>query len=80
MATTDQVSSKLARIKGQVDGLYSMYEEGRTCLDVVQQIAAVRSALSSVGKDILAGEASRCARIKSPEDFDRILKSLLELT
>ena len=57
-----------------------MYEGERSCLEIVQQVAAVRSALSGVAKDLLAGEASRCARCATPEDFDRVLKSLIDLS
>ncbi len=76
----DQVAVKIHKISGQLKGIESMYEEGRACLDIVQQIAAVRSALSSVARDLLAGEAKRCARCSSPQDFDKVLKTLVELT
>lgn len=75
----DKTLSKLNRIEGQLQGIKKMYQEDRTCSDIVQQIIAVRSALASVGKDLLKGEASRCAKAKSQEDFDRILKSLFDL-
>jgi CsoR family transcriptional regulator, copper-sensing transcriptional repressor len=76
----DAVSIKLKKIIGQLNGVLSMYEGERSCLDIVQQVAAARSALSSVAKDLLADEASRCARCRTPEDFDRILKTLVEMT
>lgn len=78
--STDLVAAKLKKAQGQVNGIVTMYDGGRPCLEIVQQIAAARSALSSVAKDILADEASRCARCQSPQDFDRILKSFIELT
>lgn len=76
----DTIERKLKKIEGQIGGIISMYSGERSCLEVVQQIAAVRSALSGVAKDLLAGEASKCARAKTPADFDRILKSLLDLS
>lgn len=76
----DTIVLKLKKVIGQLNGVLSMYEEGRSCLDIVQQVAAARSALSSIGKDLLADEASRCARCRTPEDFDRILKTLVEMT
>lgn len=76
----DTISLKLRKIIGQLNGVLSMYEDKRACLDIVQQLAASRSALSSVAKDLLANEASRCARCRTPEDFDRILKTLVEMT
>lgn len=76
----DAVIIKLKKAIGQLNGVLSMYEEERSCLDIVQQVAAARSALSSVARDLLADEASRCARCRTPEDFDRILKTLVEMT
>ncbi len=78
--TNDRVEKKLKKISGQVKGIITMYEGERPCLEIIQQVAAVRSALSGVAKDLLAGEASRCARARMPEDFDRILKSLIDLS
>lgn len=76
----DTIAKKLRKIEGQIGGVISMYEGERSCLEIVQQVAAVRSALSGVAKDLLAGEASRCARTRTPDDFDRILKSLIDLS
>jgi CsoR family transcriptional regulator, copper-sensing transcriptional repressor len=80
MSPTDPLQTRLKKVKGQIDGITQMYEEGRACLDIVQQIVAARSALSSIARDVLTGEASRCARTRTPEDFDRILKTLVEMT
>lgn len=73
-------TAKIQRASGQAAAVLSMYQEGRSCLEVIQQISAVRSAFSSIARDILADEAGRCARSRSPEDFDRILKALVELS
>ena len=43
---------RLNRISGQIDGIKKMIEEERYCLDIVNQIKAVRSALKSVEKNI----------------------------
>ncbi|MBP9700477.1 metal-sensitive transcriptional regulator [Candidatus Woesebacteria bacterium] len=78
--TKDPVAIKLNKAVGQLHGIVSMYQEDRSCLEIVQQVAAVRSALSSVAKDILTGEAKKCARSRTPEDFDRVLKTLVEFS
>ncbi|MGE5653378.1 MAG: metal-sensitive transcriptional regulator [Bacillota bacterium] len=39
---------RLNRIEGQVRGIAKMVEEGRYCIEVMDQIAAVRQALNSV--------------------------------
>lgn len=75
----DKTLSKLKRVEGQISGIRKMYEEGRGCLEVVQQVIAVRSALAGVGRDILQGEAKACSRKESKEDFDKVLKALFDL-
>ena len=77
--TMDKVQKKLNRIEGQVGAVKRMYDDGRECLEIVQQIAAAKSALTSVARDLLTGEASKCARNRKPEDFDKVLSKLLEL-
>lgn len=50
----------LNRISGQIDGIKKMIEEERYCLDIVNQIKAVRSALKSVEKNILQKHIKHC--------------------
>lgn len=51
---------RLSRIEGQVRGLGRMVEEGRYCIDIVTQIAAVQAALRRVEEDILRDHISHC--------------------
>ena len=51
---------RLNRISGQIDGIKKMIEEERYCLDIVNQIKAVRSALKSVEKNILSKHIKHC--------------------
>ncbi len=47
------VINRLARIEGHVRAVKRMVEEGVSCPDLLVQIAAIRSALNSVGRVIL---------------------------
>lgn len=63
-----------------MDGIAKMIEEERDCLDIVQQILAVRSALSRLGKDFLTKEAVRCSRsAEDREKLDAVLKQLFTM-
>jgi DNA-binding FrmR family transcriptional regulator len=80
ISMADKTLSKLNRIEGQISGIKKMYTKGRDCLDIVQQVVAARSALSRVGKDLLTGEAARCASSpKGQKEFDKVLKSLFDV-
>jgi DNA-binding FrmR family transcriptional regulator len=59
--TTDKkVKARLNRISGQVAGIQRMVEEGRYCVDILNQIAAVRSALDALGIEILSKHLECC--------------------
>jgi DNA-binding FrmR family transcriptional regulator len=51
---------RLKRIEGQVRGLSRMVEEDRYCIDVVTQIAAVRTALRRAQEEILRDHVAHC--------------------
>ncbi|UFS69806.1 metal-sensitive transcriptional regulator [Geomonas sp. RF6] len=62
MATTptDKVSTRLKRIAGQVAGIQRMVEDKRYCVDILNQVSAVRSALDAVGVEILTRHLEMC--------------------
>ncbi len=51
---------RLNRIEGQVRGINRMVEENRYCIDVVNQIAAVRAALRKVEDEVLRDHVGHC--------------------
>jgi DNA-binding FrmR family transcriptional regulator len=51
---------RLHRIEGQVRGIERMVEEERYCIDVLTQIAAVTTALESVGLKLLEDHVEHC--------------------
>lgn len=58
--TRKTVTARLKRIEGQVGGLLRMIEEDRYCVDVLNQIQAVRAALHKVEEQILRDHVSHC--------------------
>src|SRR5204863_8216563 len=51
---------RLSRIEGQVRGLARMVDDDRYCIDIVTQIAAVRTALRRVEEEILKDHVGHC--------------------
>ncbi|MGR3485873.1 MAG: metal-sensitive transcriptional regulator [Paracoccaceae bacterium] len=56
----DAALKRLSRLEGQVRGIARMVEEGRYCVDVLTQIAAVRAALKGVEKLVIDDHAAHC--------------------
>lgn len=80
---TSSVIKRLNRIEGQVRGVARMLEEDRYCIDVLNQVQAVKAALSKVEDAILADHAASCveAAIASGDAVDqrRKFSELVEL-
>jgi DNA-binding FrmR family transcriptional regulator len=53
---------RLSRIEGQVRGIARMIEREEYCVDILQQTAALRAALDSVGIMILEDHVRGCVR------------------
>jgi DNA-binding FrmR family transcriptional regulator len=56
----DALTKRLHRIEGQVRGIERMVEEDRYCIDILTQIAAVRTALEQVGAKLLEDHVTHC--------------------
>lgn len=72
----DAVLSRLRRAHGQLGGVISMIEQGRSCKDVVTQLAAVSKALDRAGFKIIASGLRDC--ITRSEDQPAVSTDELE--
>jgi CsoR family transcriptional regulator, copper-sensing transcriptional repressor len=77
---SDQLK-RLARIRGQVDGVARMIEEGRYCVDILTQTAAVRAALKSLETAILEKHMEHCVRdaMNGGGDSDQKIAELMAI-
>lgn len=75
--------SRLNRVEGQIRGIRGMVEKDVYCDDILNQIAAVQSALNAVGKMLLEGHMKSCVieRIQQgdSEVIDELLKTMNKL-
>lgn len=56
----EDATVRINRIAGQVGGVKKMINEDRYCVDILNQIAAVRSALDQLGVNLLTGHLESC--------------------
>lgn len=54
------IRTRINRIAGQVNGIGRMVDERRYCVDILNQIAAVRSALDALGVVLLTRHLEQC--------------------
>jgi DNA-binding FrmR family transcriptional regulator len=55
-----ELKQRLKKISGQINGIDKMLDEGRYCVDIIQQILAARAALNKVALIILESHAKSC--------------------
>ncbi len=53
---------RLNRVEGQVRGIAKMIEDDRYCVDVLTQVAAVRSALDAMALQLLRDHTHGCVQ------------------
>jgi DNA-binding FrmR family transcriptional regulator len=59
-AKDPRLLSRLSRIEGQVRGVARMLEEDRYCIEVLDQVQAIKAALKKVEDEILKTHAAHC--------------------
>ena len=55
-----QVHARLRRAEGQIGGILRMYEQGRPCSEILDQLASARAALDALGLLILEDHVRCC--------------------
>ena len=74
---TDAVLRRLNRIEGQVRGIARMVDEGRYCIDVLQQISAAQAALDTVGLALVDEHVRKCLLDAAPENREEMQAELM---
>lgn len=71
---------RIKKIIGQTEGVLRMIEEKRTCSDIIQQIIAIRSALSKLGIEIVLEDNENCKRkVLEKDNLRAYLESIFRL-
>lgn len=75
--------SRLNRIGGQIRGITSMIEEKRYCIDILTQIRAAKSALSSLESKIIEEHLHHCVHhaidSKNSKEADKMIEEIQSL-
>ncbi len=56
----NKLQARIKRITGQTAGIQRMIEDDRYCVDILNQISAVRSALDALGVELLRNHIECC--------------------
>lgn len=80
-----ELRKRLARTKGQLEGVERMLAENRPCLEILTQVSAAQEAIRGVGRVMVRNYLERCAAeaIKAgreQEVYDELMDVIFKLT
>lgn len=73
---TKAVLDRLSRAIGHMNAIKGMVEEGRDCAEVLMQIAAVKSAINNIGREILKDHIRHCVVDAAREGDMQVVEEL----
>jgi DNA-binding FrmR family transcriptional regulator len=73
--------ASLKRIEGQIRGIIKMIDDGKYCIDVLNQIKAAKSALVTVESKVLKKHIESCIKesLKNNDNLDNKVDELLKI-
>jgi DNA-binding FrmR family transcriptional regulator len=77
-----EITHRLRRARGQIEGVITMLEAGRPCRDIVTQLAAAARALDKAGYKLIATSMQECLLADgtdsdvTPEELEKLFISL----
>ena len=76
----EQLTS-LKRIEGQVRGVQGMIEEGQYCVDILNQIKALKNSIINVEGKILKTHLRECIKesLKGDDEFDVKIDEIMKI-
>jgi DNA-binding FrmR family transcriptional regulator len=73
------ITTRLNRVIGQLNGVKSMIDDNRYCGDVLTQLAAAQSALSSVSRIVLQNHLETCVVERIQQGDTEVVDELMGL-
>ena len=79
-----EVLQRLARARGQVEGVERMIDQNRPCLEILTQISAAQEALRGAGRVMVRNYLERCAATairagREQEVYDELMEVIFKV-
>jgi len=73
-----EITKRLHRVKGQIEGIEEMIGEKKECSLVIHQIMAARSALGAVAVKLLTDASCKASNKQDQQKFEQLINQLLK--
>ena len=68
------IRDRLVRAQGQIGGIVKMIDEGRDCIELLNQLAAANTALHKAGFSLISTGMARCGADEAGEQQRQALE------
>ena len=75
----EDMTKRLRRLEGQVRGVQKMLDESRECREIVQQLAAIRSAAHQASLILVRSYAAECMISESHSTAQQAINELVDV-
>jgi DNA-binding FrmR family transcriptional regulator len=72
-----EIAARLKRANGHLQGVIDMLEQGRSCMDVAQQLHAVEKAIGNAKKELIKDHIHHCLE-ETSESMPREVRTLIK--
>lgn len=76
MHTFPEIGKRLKRAQGHLAGIIEMLQDGRSCMELAQQLHAVEKAIGNAKKELIKDHLSHCLE-DSPAKTPREVRQLI---
>ena len=74
------LKQQLATVRGHIDGVSRMVDQGRDCADVLHQVSAIQGALVAVRRELLERHITRCVYTEMlTGDYEKVIESIVDV-
>jgi uncharacterized protein len=83
MHTFPEIGARLKRAHGHLAGVIDMLQQGRQCMDIVQQLQAVEKAIANAKKELIKDHIHHCLEETSetmPREVRKLIKEFQGVT
>jgi DNA-binding FrmR family transcriptional regulator len=77
MHTFPEIGARLKRAHGHLTAVIDMLEQGRPCMDIVQQLQAVEKAIGNAKKELIKDHIHHCME-ETSEGMPREVRNLIK--
>lgn len=77
MHTFPEIGTRLKRAQGHLASVIEMLEQGRSCMDVAQQLHAVENAIANAKKELIKDHLHHCVE-DTMETLPREVRTLIK--